>query len=204
MVLMAVCNARYCFTMIDVGTFGREGDAGIFSRSKFGSQLIAGQLPVTRPECLPGTQTPRPHVFEGDEGFPLRVNVTRPYPGSSDLGDTKKIYNYLHSRARRISEDCFGILDARWRILGQALVVAPEKAVTFVKACVALYNDLCTTDTSATDNAESSTRYIHPTFLDHSTPTVDLRLGEWRQVVQGTPASWTQGTCRQTGLPELL
>jgi hypothetical protein len=47
---------------------------------------------------------------------------------------------------------------------------------------VALHNYLCTTDT---DNTESSTRYIHPTFVDHSTPSGDPNPGEWRQMVQG-------------------
>ncbi|KAK6327333.1 hypothetical protein J4Q44_G00029780 [Coregonus suidteri] len=96
--------------------------------------------------------------------------------GSSGLDDAKKIYNYCHSRARRISENCFGFLAARWRILGRTLEVAPEKAETIVKACMALHDYLCTTDTS--------TRYIHATF-DHSTPTRDLLPGEWRQVAQG-------------------
>lgn len=61
MVPMAVCDARYRFTMIDVGAFGQEGDAGIFLRGKFNSQLIAGHLPL--PKCLPETQTPSPYIF---------------------------------------------------------------------------------------------------------------------------------------------
>ncbi|KAK6304132.1 hypothetical protein J4Q44_G00247180 [Coregonus suidteri] len=80
----------------------------------------------------------------------------RPYPGSSGRDDAKVIYNYRHSRARRISENCFGFLTARWRILGRALEVAPEITETIVKACVALHNYLCTTDT---DNTDSSTRW---------------------------------------------
>uniref|UniRef100_A0A8C7JGK8 DDE Tnp4 domain-containing protein n=1 Tax=Oncorhynchus kisutch TaxID=8019 RepID=A0A8C7JGK8_ONCKI len=135
---------------------GRKGDVGIFSQRKFGSQLIAFQLPLPRPECLLGTQTQSPYVFVVDEAFPLRANLMRPYPGSSGLDESKKIDNYSHSRTRRISEKGFGILAGIWRVLGRALELASEKAEAIVKACMALHNYLCTTDTTDTDNT------VHP------------------------------------------
>ena len=75
---------------------------------------------------------------------------------SSGLDDAKKIDNYRHSRTRRISENGFGILAGIWRVLGQALELASEKAEAIVKACMALHNYLCTTDTTDTDNT------VHP------------------------------------------
>jgi hypothetical protein len=43
-VLLGVANANYCFTAIDVGAYGREGDWNIFKISTFGRRLLQQQL----------------------------------------------------------------------------------------------------------------------------------------------------------------
>ncbi|KAK3753530.1 hypothetical protein RRG08_060643 [Elysia crispata] len=85
---------------------------------------------------------PCPHVIVGDEAFPLMINLMRPYPGS-DLNDAKRIYNYRLSRARRISENAFGILANRWRMYHRKLSLPPENVNCAVKATIVLHNMLC-------------------------------------------------------------
>ena len=36
MVLLAICDAKYCFTLVDIGSYGRDNDGSIFNESKMG------------------------------------------------------------------------------------------------------------------------------------------------------------------------
>ncbi|KAJ8875774.1 hypothetical protein PR048_023673 [Dryococelus australis] len=101
-VLLAVVDAEYRFN-VDVGAYGRNSDGGIFRASKVGQGLINGTLDISPPEkSLPGTNCALPHVIVGDRAFPLLKNVMRPCSGAQLANDeSKKIYNYRHSRARR-------------------------------------------------------------------------------------------------------
>ena len=35
-VIMAICDARYCFTLIDVGEYGTSNDSGVWKNSQMG------------------------------------------------------------------------------------------------------------------------------------------------------------------------
>ena len=75
-------NFVHRFTFIDLGGVGRHSDGGIFSNSSFGKALEDGEMVLPNPSPLPGTTEPKlPFMIVGDEAFPLRNYLLRPYPG---------------------------------------------------------------------------------------------------------------------------
>ena len=64
-----------------------------------------------------------------------------PYSGKN-LCEEKKIYNYRLSRARRVSENAFGILTQRWRIFNGPIYMSPDNIEMIVKASLVLHNYL--------------------------------------------------------------
>ncbi|XP_030215697.1 protein ALP1-like [Gadus morhua] len=140
-VLLAVVDARYRFRVVDVGAYGRSSDGGTLSSSAFGTALRLGNLDLPPDQPLPGADHlgPQPHVFIGDEAFPLRRNLLRPYPGQN-LGGERRIFNFRLSHARRIVECAFGILANQWRLYRRVLGVSPEVAESAVKATCILHN----------------------------------------------------------------
>ena len=80
------------FILIDLGCVGRHSDGGVFSNSSFGQDLEDGRLSLPAPSPPPGTSSPDvPYVIVGDEAFPLRNYLLRPFPGRNLPG--KKFVN---------------------------------------------------------------------------------------------------------------
>ena len=111
-VLMAVYDARYCCMLVNVGDFGSNNDSGILAKSSMGKRFEEQKMNVPNAKSLLGyAEDNIPFFLVGDEIFPLKTWLMRPYPGNLSLG--QKIFNYRLSRARRTIENLFGILAAR-------------------------------------------------------------------------------------------
>lgn len=154
-VLLAIVDANYKFTAIDVGSYGREGDAGIFLKSNMGKRIIDKSFGIPTPQVLPGTNIELPCVILGDEAFGLRENLMKPFPRIQSLYDkSKAIYNYRHSRGRRTTENTFGILSQTFRIFHTAIIAQPVLIDDIVVASCILHNlirnsrdtKMCSTD----------------------------------------------------------
>lgn len=142
-VLMALVDANYKILIADVGAYGKNSDGGIFSNSTMGKALLQGKLSIPPNKILPGTDTALPHVIVGDEAFPLHNNIMRPYPGTQTGNDkANTIFNYRLSRARRLSENVFGILTQRFRIYQRRLQMSPEHIDDVILATCCLHNFL--------------------------------------------------------------
>ncbi|XP_067632103.1 uncharacterized protein [Eurosta solidaginis] len=146
-VLLAACDAKYKFTAVSVGAYGSQSDGGIFHATKFGEDLLENRLPLPPDTPLPLSSQPFPHFFVGDCAFPLKNNLMKPYPGRNTTRE-QRIFNYRLSRARRVIENAFGILTARWRVLKTTMEFYPENAEKIVLACLVLHNFIMFHDSS--------------------------------------------------------
>ena len=171
-VLLAVSDARYRFLVIDVGDAGRHSDGGVLSNSLFGKALETNSLSLPSPKPLPGfSSSSVPYAIVGDAAFPLKPNLMRPYPGRH-LSESKAVYNYRLSRARRVIENSFGILASRWRIFRRPIIATPQHAVIYTKAALMLHNFLRTTESSV---------YCPPGFTDIEDSDGNVVEGTWRE-----------------------
>ncbi len=101
------------------------------------------QFISTRTGPLPCSDKQCPFVIIGDEGFPLKPYLMRPYASKQTAESfEKRIFNYRLCRARRIIENCFGILVARWRIFLKPIEAHPKNADKYVKCAIVLHNYL--------------------------------------------------------------
>ena len=141
LVLLAIVDAEHKFVMVDIGADGSNSDGGIFKDSVMGKKFASNTLEIPEYEEIENAEEfgALPYVFVTDEAFALSENMVRPYPGRG-LCKTKRIFNYRLSRARRIVENAFGILAARWRFYHRRLPVNKENAKKVIKASVILHN----------------------------------------------------------------
>lgn len=159
-ILFALSDANCKFMAIDVGSFGRKGDAGNFFSNTFVfdssiemnyhlnrylpkiAYCIRNKLfDLPGPKLLPNSNIQAPHVFLGDEAFPLLDNLLKPYRRVEAAADrTKSIFNYRLSRARRLVENSFGILANRFRIFHTTIGLSPSTVQNLVTSACIIHN----------------------------------------------------------------
>lgn len=126
---------------------------------------------VPNPASIQDSDTVLHFVAVGDQAFPLTKYLMTPYPENNKLSLDQRIFNYRLSRARRIIENAFGILPARWRILRRTIDANVETIEAILKATICLHNYLI-------KNKEST--YFHKSIADRQTSNGDIILGTWR------------------------
>lgn len=180
-VLLAVADASYCFVMVDIGGRGRESDGGIFKRSNMGEKLNKYELHIPPPEYI-GNHKLLPYVIVADEAFQLTNFMLRPYPGRGyiELNDSKKIFNYRLSRARRVIENTFGILAAKWRIYRKPIICDVNTTINIIKSTVCLHNFIKIND--------DKSQYITPGYVDYENRNGEIIYGTWRNEIESQNA----------------
>nr|CAI5866062.1 unnamed protein product [Callosobruchus analis] len=165
-ILLGACDAYYKFTYVDIGAYGSQSDGGVLKNSVFGQRMENNNMNIPMDKCLPGTNIVMPYFFVGDEAFPLKKYIMRPFPGQQ-LSNTQKIFNY------RLSEH------VRWRILRTPINAKVENIDNIVKATVTLHN-YCQTELSGPGNDI----YCPPNFVDRD----GEENGGWRAEQESLPS----------------
>ena len=112
----------------------------------------------------------------------------KPY-AQNGLTVEKRVYNYRHSRARRISENLFGILANSWRVFRTVLQLIPSSVESLVMAALVLHNYL--------RKSSSKNVYCPHGLLDTEFRDGELTNGLWRQ--DGTSESFLSLSVPATG-----
>ena len=114
---MAIVGPNYEFVFVDVGKPGRDSDGGVFKDTDFYRNLDDPRNLLNIPDdtYLPNFHEKLPYVLIGDDAFALSGRMMKPFP-PKNLTLAQRLFNYRHCRARRISENAFGILSQRFRV----------------------------------------------------------------------------------------
>lgn len=172
-IMMAVSDAQYRFLYMDVGAEGKASDGGVWARTKLQKDMNDPTNPVNIPpaRALEGVDGAVPHFIVGDDAFPLRPNLMKPYP-QTNLTLRQRVYNYRLSRCRRVIENAFGILTTKFRLFRQELTMYPESSEVLIGAAVVLHNML---------REKCGRNYIPPGLVDAEDEQHNVIEGHWRQ-----------------------
>ena len=146
---------------------------------------------------LPNSDLKLPHFIVADAAFP--EFLMKPFSGDG-LSHDQRIYNYRYqflicpkkcytlnkriSRARRVIENVFGILCAKWRLLLKPIETNVENANWIVRAIVVLHNFLID---------ESKGAYNFSAMADNETEDEhDSKNGSWWKAFTGEPLKAAQ------------
>ena len=82
-VLLPICDAKYCFTFADIGGFGSANDASVLSNSVFGQAFEQLPKELNLPSPSFHGDKDLPFVVVGDDIFPLKPWLMKPFPGKN-------------------------------------------------------------------------------------------------------------------------
>ena len=154
------------------------------------SGFIQGLLNLPGRKLLPGFPEAGllPHCFVGDEAFPLRPDMMKPYPRGqrgTKIPEDQVVFNYRLSHAHRISENSFGILVQRWRVFDRRMCLNDHNAIKVLQAATVLHNFCIPVMT----NADNLLQQLNPNGREY-----DRNAGALRNVARRGYRSPTDAT----------
>ncbi|XP_077523192.1 uncharacterized protein LOC144134077 [Amblyomma americanum] len=113
-ILLEVVDYSYKFIYTKVGTPGKNHDSDVFLKLRLPKVLSSDLFQLGKRTFNGVSVCP---VIIADQAFPLQTYVMKPFPQPGPAGSPSQVFNYHLSSARRVVENAFGRLKARFRIL---------------------------------------------------------------------------------------
>ena len=80
-IMLAIVDAQYNILYVDVGNQGRASDAGVWDHYSLTKYLQENKLQVPDSTVLLFTTSKSSYVLVGDDAFPLKTFLVKPYAG---------------------------------------------------------------------------------------------------------------------------
>ena len=168
LILMALADAQLRFLYVDIGAEGGAGDAGCFVRTTLHDAINNGRIGFPEPEPLPQREDNIPYHIVGDDAFAMKSWLLKPFSHRS-MVHHERVFNYRLSRARRVVENAFGVLQMRWRVFGRTQQCRPSVVKKVVLCACILHNMLMHRQPPA------------PHHVDRDDYLLNVIPGEWRE-----------------------
>ena len=136
---MALVDADYKLSWVDVGRDGSSGDAQVFNNSELKECIDNGTVGFPAPDALPHDDQPMPYFIAADDAFALRTWLMKPFSKRHQTV-AERIFNYRLSRARTIVENAFGIMAHRYQCMLTTMKQKTTTVIAILLACVCLHN----------------------------------------------------------------
>ena len=91
--LQGVADSESRFIFIDLGAFGKQKDGGTFSASTIYHFLEDFESTLPKPASSEGSETEMPFVILGDEAYPLKMYLMKPFV-RKNLSCEERVFNY--------------------------------------------------------------------------------------------------------------
>ncbi|XP_064469700.1 uncharacterized protein LOC135384425 [Ornithodoros turicata] len=136
-VLLALVDHRYRFPYINVGSPGRCHDTYVYQRSSL-AQCVEGPLFQAPVATINGVAVPP--LILCDQAFPVTAHLVKPFSHRARLDDDMRRFYYHLSKARRIVENAFGRMKARFKYTMKRLECDLDNAPLAIRTCCVVNN----------------------------------------------------------------
>lgn len=187
-VVMGMVDSNYRFMWGTCGFPGNSHDAIILQSTQLWADIKEHELIPNIGKKIGEVLVP-PLVL-GDSAFPFKTWLMKPY-SNAVLTPKQRYYNYRLSRARMVTEGCYGQLKGRRRVLLRKCESSKEEVKTATLACMVLHN-VCI------DRGETLSKKLDLT-LD---PVTNQRRdrNRIREILQMLPCEKVRDSCQQADI----